>query len=149
MPSFYLLSVSKQITVHEITYRCGVVGLAKIAIDTARTCGIDDSSILLLQEIWPSSFGDFVGTSQMNGNDLIPHLVFHVGKSLVSKNASVVDDDVDSAKGVDSSFHHCITVFSGGLVTYGLSTILLNLLNHIIWVHQIVDYNGCAVLGEQ
>ena len=85
----------------------------------------------------------------MNSNDLIPQFVVHVGKSLVSEDASVVDNDVDSAKRIDSSFHHCVAIFSGSFITHGLSTILLDLLNHIIWVDKVVDHNRRAVLGKK
>lgn len=85
----------------------------------------------------------------MNSNNLVPHLVVHVGKSLVSKDASVVDNDVDSAISIDGSFHYCVTILSGGLIAHRLPTILLNLLDHIIWVHEIVDHDRRAVLGEK
>ena len=70
----------------------------------------------------------------MNSDDLIPQLVVHVDKSLVSEDASIVDNDVEPTKGMDSSFHYCITIFSGSLVAHSLSAILLDLLDYIIRV---------------
>src|SRR6266498_3444260 len=48
------------------TYCCSIVCLAKVTIDTACACGVDNTAILLFQQVWPSCLGDLVGASKVD-----------------------------------------------------------------------------------
>ena len=45
-----------------MTYCCGVIGLAKVTVDTTCARSIDNAAILLFQKVRPSSPGDFEST---------------------------------------------------------------------------------------
>ena len=79
----------------EATNRCSIVCLAKIAIDTACACGVDDSAVLLLQHVGIGGLGDPVRSLQMNIQDGIPEVIGHIRERFVFENASIVDDDVN------------------------------------------------------
>ena len=75
---------------------------------------------------------------------LIPHLVLHVGKGLVSQDTSIIHQYIDTAISVYRSFHSCIPILSGSLITHGFSPILLDFLDNIVGINQIVDNHGGA-----
>ena len=81
-------------------------------------------------------------------NDL-PLVISHVGKGLVAKNSSVVDENINAAIGIDGGFDDCLSVYHIGLVTNSLSTELLDFLYDGVWVDKIVDDNLRAEFGEE
>lgn len=78
----------------------------------------------------------------------VPLIVGHVGESLVTKDTGIVDDNIDTAPGVDSCLHNGLAILDISLVTDGLTTELLDLLYDIIGVDEIVDNDLRAELGQ-
>lgn len=130
------------------TYGSGIVGLAKVTVDTRGRSGVNDTAILLLEEVRPGSLGGLVGTAQVDVHDRVPEVVVHVGESLVTEDTSVVDEDVDAAEGIDGTLDDSLTVFSRSLDTSSLTAELLDLVDNVIRVDEIVDDNGSTSLGE-
>lgn len=130
------------------TYGSSVVGLAEVAIDTRSGGGVKNTAILLLEEVRPSSLGDLVGTAGVDVHDGVPEAVIHVVEGLVTKDTSVVHNDIDTAKGINGSLHNGITVLSGELGANGLATHLLDLVNDIVRIDKIVDNDGSTSAGK-
>ncbi|KAG9533311.1 multifunctional beta-oxidation protein-like protein, partial [Aureobasidium melanogenum] len=89
----------------------GVVGLAEVTVDTTGAGSVDDSAVLLLQEVRPCSLGNLVGSSQVNIQNLIKLLVVHVGKGLVAEDTCVVDNDVNATISINGGLDDCIAIF--------------------------------------
>ena len=85
----------------------------------------------------------------MHSNDLIPQFVFHIGKSFVPQNASVVDQNVDPTVSINRRLDDSVSILSRGPNPYGLATVLLDFLNHIVRVNEIVDNNRGTQFGEE
>ncbi len=130
------------------TYGSGVVGLAEVAVDTTSRGSVNDTAILLLEEVGPSSLGDLVGTAQVNVEDGVPEAVVHVGKGLVAEDTGVVDNDVDAAESINSGLDNDLAVLGRSLDTDSLAAGLLDLLNNSVGVGEIVDHEGGTSLGE-
>jgi hypothetical protein len=88
----------------------GVVALAEATEETGSRGGVDDTAVLLLSEVRPSSAGALVGASDVDLHDEVPVLVLHVLEADVSQNASIVDEHVDSAKGLDGSLDNLVAI---------------------------------------
>lgn len=129
------MSVYKFSSLDCYIYRCGIICLSEVAINTTCTRGVDHSTISLLQEIRPSSLGGLVCPPEVDSNDLIPHLVLHISKSFVSENSGVVDEDVDPTICIDSSFDNGVAVFGRCLVADCLASALLYFLDNIVRIH--------------
>jgi len=129
-------------------YGSSVVGLAKVAIDTAGGGGVQDTAVLLLKEVGPGGLGDLVGATGVDVHDGVPEVVVHVGEGLVAEDTGVVDNNVDTAEGVDGDLDNGITVLGGVLGTDSLATHLLDLVDDIIGVDKVVDDDGSTVLGK-
>ena len=84
----------------------------------------------------------------MHVHDGVPQAVVHVGEGLVTEDAGVVDDDINTAKGVDGGLDDGITVLSRELGTDGLAAEGLDLVDDIVGVDEVVDNDGSAGLGE-
>ena len=130
------------------TYGSGVVGLAEVAIDTRSGGRVENTAILLLEEVRPSSLGDLVGTAGVDVHDGVPEGVIHVGEGLVTEDTSVVHNNIDAAKGIDGSLDDGITVLSRELGTNSLAAHLLDLVDDIVRVDKIVDNDGSTSAGE-
>lgn len=130
------------------TYSSRVVGLAKVAVDTTGGGGVDDTAILLLEEVGPSSLGDLVGTAEVDVEDGVPQAVVHVVEGLVTEDTGVVDDDVNAAKGVDGTLDDGVAVLGRSLDTNGLAASSLDLVDNVVGVDEIVDDEGGTSLGE-
>lgn len=130
------------------TYSGSVVGLAKVAIDTAGGSGVDDTAVLLLEEVGPGGLGGLVGTAQVHIENGVPEGVVHVGKGFVTEDTSVVDNDINAAVVINGSLDNGLTVLSRSLDADGLATSLLDLVDDIVGVGQIVDNDSGAVLGK-
>src|ERR1700734_3768197 len=90
MPHFWKEISSRRLCILFLTYRCGVVGLTEVAINTTGRSGIDYAAILLLEEVWPRCLCYLVSASKVDVHNLIPQLIIHIVKSLVAQYASVV-----------------------------------------------------------
>lgn len=123
-------------------YSSRVVSLAKVAVDTTCRGGVDNTAVLLFEEVGPGSLSDLIGATSVNVHDGVPEVVIHVGEGLVAEDTGVVDDDIDTAKGINSSLDNGITVLSRELGTDGLATHLLDLVNNIIGVDKVIDNDG-------
>lgn len=132
----------------EETYGSSVVGLAKVTVDTRGGGGVDNATVLLLKEVGPSSLGDLVGTAEVDVHDRVPEVVVHVGEGLVAQDTGVVDNDVNAAKGINGTLDDNVTILSGGLDTSSLATSSADLANNGVRIHQIVDNDRGASLGE-
>lgn len=130
------------------SYRRGVVGLAKVAIDTAGGGGVENTAILLLEEVGPGSLGYLVGSASMDIHDWVPEAVIHVSERLVPQDTGVVDNNVDTAKGINGGLHDSIAILSGELGTNSLASHLLDLIDNIIRVDEIVNNDRSAMLGK-
>jgi hypothetical protein len=95
-----------------------IIALAKASKKTRGRRSINDPSILLFSEIRPSSSSTFVGTLNMNGDDQIPVLVFHVLETDVSEDTSIVDQDIDSAIVLDGGVDDLLAVCDAVVVRY-------------------------------
>lgn len=84
----------------------------------------------------------------MNIDNIVPLLVGHVGKSLVTEDTGVVDQDIDSAKVVDGGLDDSITILNISLVANGLASELLDFLNGSIRIDKIVDNHGRTPFGK-
>jgi len=80
--------------------------------------------------------------------DDVPLVVGHVGKSLVAKDTSIVDENINAAVLFNGGLDNCLAILHIGLVADCLSTKLLNLLNNVIGVDEIVNNDLCAALGQ-
>ena len=58
----------------------------------------------------------------MYSHDLIPHFLVHVDESLVPQNTSIGDENVNSAKGINSGFDDSIAILSGADGSDSLAT---------------------------
>lgn len=68
----------------------------------------------------------------MHPVDQIPILILHVLEADVTEDASIVDEDVDAAKGLDGGLDDPVTILDTVVVGDGLSTGSLDLFdNHV------------------
>lgn len=148
MPHFWKYISSRRPRILFLTYRCGVVGLTEVSINATGRSGVDDAAILLLEEVWPRCLSDLVSASKVDVHNLIPHLIIHIGKGLVAQDASVVDDNINTAICIDSSLDDSVSIFCRCLHSECLSTKTLNLLDNRFWVYKIVDDDRCTEFGE-
>lgn len=54
-----------------------------------------------------------VGTSQVDSDHLVPHLLIHVDECLVPENTSIGNKDVYGAEGIDGGFDDSVALLSG------------------------------------
>ena len=87
-----------------------VVGLAKATEQTSSGCRVDDSAVLLLSEMRPCCSGTLVCTSDVDFHDQVPVGVLHVLEADISEDAGIVDQNVDSAKGLDGCVDDLFTI---------------------------------------
>lgn len=131
------------------TYRGSIVGLSKVSVDTAGAGRVDNTTILLLEHVRPGSLGHLVGAAQVDVEDRVPQVVVHVCESLVAQNTGVVDQDINTAEGIDSGLDDILAIFAGCLVANSLAAHLLDLLDHGLGVNEIVHNDRSAILGKE
>lgn len=85
----------------------------------------------------------------MDVQDGIPQAIVHIRERLVTQNASIVDDNVDAPKGINSSFDNGVTILNRTPDPNGLASQLLDLVYNAISVCKIVDSDRRSVLGER
>lgn len=57
----------------------------------------------------------------MHLHDQVPVLILHVLKADIPQNASIVDEHVDAAKGLDGSLDNLVAIFDRVVVRDGLA----------------------------
>ena len=75
----------------------------------------------------PCSSCTLVCTLDVDGIDQIPIRIFHILEADVSQDASVIEEDVDSAKGIDGGLNDSVAILDTVVVGYGLAAGLLDL----------------------
>jgi hypothetical protein len=83
----------------------------------------------------PCCSGTLVCSSNVNLHDQVPIVVLHVLEADISEDSGIVDQDVDSAKGLDGSVDDLFTIFDRVVVGNGLASSCLDL----------VDYDVCGL----
>lgn len=68
----------------------------------------------------------------MNFVNQVPILVLHILKADISENSSVVDQDIDAAKGLDSGIYDLVAELNTVVVRNGLSASCFDLLDNDI-----------------
>jgi hypothetical protein len=101
-----------------------VVGLPKVSVKTDSRASVDDTTILLLEEVGPCSLDDLVCSSKVDTVDKIPVLVGHSGERLVTQNTCIVDKDIDTTKGFEGGFDNLVTILNRVVVGNSLSSSL-------------------------
>ena len=59
-------------------------------------------------------------------------MIFHVLEADVAQNAGIVDEDVDSAKGLDGGLDNPVTILNRVVVCYGLAAGRCDLLDDLV-----------------
>jgi hypothetical protein len=98
-----------------------VVALSKATKQARGTCCANDTSVLLLPEMWPRRSCAFVCSLDVDLHHQIPVLVFHVLEADVAKDAGVVDEDINPAKGLDGSLDDPVAILDGVVVCDGFT----------------------------
>jgi hypothetical protein len=97
--------------------------LSKATEQAGGTCCVDHAAVLLLLEVWPRSSCALVCSF---------HMDFHNLKADVAQNAGVVDEHVDSAKGLDGGFDNPVTILNRVVVCSGLAAGRCDLLDDLV-----------------
>jgi hypothetical protein len=131
-----------------VTYSSSIVGLSKIAVDTACASGVDNPAVFLLEHVRVGGLGDFVGASGVDSHDDIPLLISHVGKCLITQDTGVVNEDVDATVVVDRGLDDGFSVENVSFVADCGAAHLLDLVDDVVRVDEVVDDDFGAPLGE-
>jgi hypothetical protein len=82
--------------------------------------------------MWPRSSCAFVCSLDVDLHNQIPVLVFHVLEADVAKDAGVVDENIDPAKGLDGSLDDLVAILDRVVVCDGLAASRCDLLDNLI-----------------
>lgn len=107
-----------------------VVGLTKVAEQTRGRGSVDDTAILLFFEVRPGGTGNLVSTLDVDLHDEVPVLVGHVLEANISENTSIVDDNINAAKGLDGRLDDLVAILDTVVVGSSLAASLLNLVDN-------------------
>lgn len=123
----------------------GVVGLAEVAKQTSGGRSVNDTSILLLLEVWPCGTSALLllavllsiltkvsyleCASHVYGVDEIPILVRHVLEANIAEDAGIVYEDVDTAEIVNGGLDDRLAILYAVVVRSGLPASLLDLVD--------------------
>ena len=88
--------------------------------ETGGARGVDDTTELLLAEDGPGGLGDLVGAPQVDVHDRLPEVIIHVSEGFVTKDASIVDNDVEATKCLDGGLDNLLTILAA-LATFILT----------------------------
>lgn len=69
-------------------------------------------------------------------------------ESLVPQDTCVVDDNIYATESINRSLDDGITVLSGGLDTDSFAAQFLDLVDNIVGVRKVVDYDSSSMLGK-
>ena len=110
-----------------------VVGLAKVAIQAARRCGHNDAPVVLCLHDGPHGLGAMHRTHHMYIHHQLEVGQLHLGKTLVTQNARVVDHNIYPAPGIYRLLHHGFYSLKVGdrcPVGYGFASGCSDFVNH-------------------
>lgn len=96
--------------------------MAKVAVQTGGRSGVDDTTILLLSEVWPGGTGNLVGTIDVDLHNEIPVLILEVLEASITEDTSIVDEDIDAAESLDGSVDNLVTKLDAVVVGDSLAT---------------------------
>jgi hypothetical protein len=65
----------------------------------------------------------------MNCRDEVPVLILHILEADISQNAGIVDQDINAAEVLNSSFNDLLTISDAVVVGYGLAARSLDLID--------------------
>jgi hypothetical protein len=82
--------------------------------------------------MWPRGSCALVCSFNVYLHHQVPVLVFHVLKADVAQNAGIVDEDINPAKGLDSSPNDLVAVLDRVVVCDGLAASRCDLLDNLI-----------------
>lgn len=99
-----------------------VVGLTKASEETGSRGGIDDTTILLFPEMGPGGSGTLVGAFDVYSDDEVPVLVLHVLEGDISKDTSIVYQDVNAAEVLDGGLDNLLAVLNAIVVGNSLAS---------------------------
>lgn len=106
--------------------------MSKAAEQACCTGRANHTSVLLLPEMWPRSSCALVCTLDVNLHHQVPVLIFHVLEADVAQDAGVVDEDIDSAKGLDGSLDNLVAILDRIIVGDGLAASRCDLLDNLV-----------------
>jgi len=148
---------------HQGQFGRAVVGLAEITVQAGAGRGHQNAAVFLLDHVRPHGLGAVHGAHQVHVQHQAEIRQVHLGKGLVAQDACIVDQNVDTAPGVDGLLHHglhSLIVGHRGAIGQGLAASGTNLVHHGLGrthrtaaaVHlaaQIVDQHLGAARGQQ
>src|SRR5947207_13654216 len=97
----------------------------------------------------PGGLTYLVRAADVDSLDVIPLLVGHGHKTLIAEDAGIIDDDVDSAVGIETGLDYCLAIFNGVTVANSFSTGGSNFLDDFVRVDEIVNNDACTEFAEQ
>ena len=106
--------------------------MSKAAEEACRTGRADHTTVLLLPEMWPRSSCALVCSLDVYLHHQVPVLIFHVLEADIAQNAGIVDEDINSAKGLDRSLDDLVAVLNRVVVRDGLAASRCDLLNNLV-----------------
>lgn len=109
-----------------------VVSLTEATEQTSCGCCVNDSAVLLLSEMRPCCSGTLVCTPDVDLHNQVPVIVLHVFEADISEDAGIVDQNIDSAKGLDGRVDDFVTIFDRIVVGNGLASSCLDLLDYYV-----------------
>mmetsp|Transcript_4242 Transcript_4242/g.11996 ORF Transcript_4242/g.11996 Transcript_4242/m.11996 type:complete len:249 (-) Transcript_4242:110-856(-) len=96
---------------HDATLRGGIVHLPEVAVHASSRRHVHDSTKTVLYHVRPSSLSALVDTFEMHGVNEVPIIFGHLGERNIPKDTSIVDEDVHSAKGLNSRLDDFVSIF--------------------------------------
>ena len=123
--------------------RCSVVRLAGIAHETDNRAHVDDAAAALLHHDLRSCLRTVEYALEVRIDDRIEIFFFHANQKSVTRDAGVVDEDVNRAERLDNfckHFFYCSTVCHIGLHEDCLAAILLDL---------ALDFLRCLLVASE
>lgn len=69
-------------------------------------------------------------------------------ESLVPQDTCVVDDNIYATESINRSLDDGITVLSGGLDTDSFAAQFLDLVDNVVGIRKVVDYDSSSMLGK-
>ena len=82
--------------------------------------------------MWPRSSCALVCSLDVYLHHQVPVLIFHVLEADIAQNAGIVDEDINSAKGLDRSLDNLVTVLDRVVVRDGLAASRCDLLDNLV-----------------
>lgn len=113
-----------------LTHRGGIIGLAEIAVDTARAGGVDDAAVSLAHKMWPHGFGHAIGAFEVDVHNGTPKGVVHVGERLVANESGIIDQYVDAPEDVERLLYDVLALFDRCSDSTGFTALAADLVHN-------------------